>query len=447
MASSELTDLHRLFDRLFPVCRSIAGPGIRESLAILSEHMDLEIHGIPTGTRVLDWTVPQEWTLRRARLFGPDGATVLDTEDSNLHVLNFSEPFSGEMELDALQAHLYSDPTQPDAVPYVTSYYVPRWGLCLSQRQRDGLQPGRYRVEIETEKADGVLNYGVAELPGQSDELFLITSYLCHPSMANNELSGPLALLRVWERLAAMESRRFTYRFLLIPETIGSISYLAQHGQELVDRMRGGLVLTCLGGPSPTVSFKTSRRDWTGEPAPIDRLARHLADAEPELYSVRDFTPTGGSDERQFCSPGFNLPVAQAARTLYGAYREYHTSLDTLDFMTIQAVEASADRVLSALLAHELFEARYLNKVPYGEPQLGRRGLYPTLNGPMSSQFSTDSEQDGRQTLDRMLCLLSLADGTRTLVEIAEHVGCSVRHLEPIALHLEREGLLEDLNR
>lgn len=308
MASSELTDLHRLFDRLFPVCRSIAGPGIRESLAILSEHMDLEIHGIPTGTRVLDWTVPQEWTLRRARLFGPDGATVLDTEDSNLHVLNFSEPFSGEMELDALQAHLYSDPTQPDAVPYVTSYYVPRWGLCLSQRQRDGLQPGRYRVEIETEKADGVLNYGVAELPGQSDELFLITSYLCHPSMANNELSGPLALLRVWERLAAMESRRFTYRFLLIPETIGSISYLAQHGQELVDRMRGGLVLTCLGGPSPTVSFKTSRRDWTASPHRSTDLPATLPMPSPSFTRCGTSPPPAGRTNASSALPASTCP-------------------------------------------------------------------------------------------------------------------------------------------
>lgn len=447
MASHELADLRRLFDRLFPICRSITGPGIRESLEVFSEYMDIQIHGVPTGTRVLDWTVPPEWTLERAQLFGPKGEVLLDTRDSNLHVLNFSEPFSGEMDLDALQAHLYSDATQPDAIPYVTSYYVPRWGLCLSQRQRDALMPGRYRVEIETRKNDGVLNYGVAELPGESEDLFLISSYLCHPSMANNELSGPLALLRVWEKLASLDRRKFTYRFLLIPETIGSICYLASHGQELMERMRGGLVLTCLGGPAQTVSFKTSRRDWTGNPAPIDRLVRHLEEAEPDNYAVRDFTPTGGSDERQFCSQGFNLPMAQAARTTYGEYKEYHTSLDNLEFMTIPAVEASADRIVSALLSHEVFEARYLNKVPNGEPQLGRRGLYPTLNGPMSSQFSTDSEQDGRKALERLLCFLSLADGTRTVLQIAEHIGCSVRHLEPIAKHLEAIGILEDLNR
>lgn len=447
MASNELADLHQLFDRLFPICRSITGQGIRESLEIFSEYMDMQIHDVPTGTQVLDWTVPPEWCLERAQLFGPEGDVLLDTRDSNLHVLNFSEPFSGEMDLDALQAHLYSDATQPDAIPYVTSYYVPRWGLCLSQQQRDGLKPGRYRVEIETRKNDGVLNYGVAELPGESEEIFLISSYLCHPSMANNELSGPLALLRVWEKLASLDKRKFTYRFLLIPETIGSICYLASHGQELMERMRGGLVLTCLGGPAQTVSFKTSRRDWTSNPASIDRLVRHLAEVEPETFAVRNFTPTGGSDERQFCSPGFNLPMAQAARTTYGEYKEYHTSLDNLEFMTIPAVEESADRIMSALLCHEIFEARYLNKAPHGEPQLGRRGLYPTLNGPMSSQFSTDSEQDGRKALERLLCILSLADGTRTVLQIAEHIGCSVRHLEPIAKHLEAVGILEDLNR
>lgn len=447
MHKAPVTDLRQLFDRLIPICRSITGPGIRESLLILSEHMDITIESVPTGTQVLDWTVPPEWYLQSAKLIGPAGDVILDARDSNLHVLNFSEPFSGKLDLEALQAHLFSDPAQPDAIPYVTSYYAPRWGLCLSQRQRDMLQPGEYFVEIETQKTIGVLNYGVAELPGQSKDIFLISSYLCHPSMANNELSGPLAMLRVYEKLAALDTRKFTYRFLLIPETIGSISYLSRYGQELSERMLGGLVLTCLGGPAKTVSFKTSRLDWTGNPASIDRLVRHLADAEPDVFGVRNFTPTSGSDERQFCSPGFNLPMAQAARTTYGDYKEYHTSLDNLEFMTIEAVEASADLVMSTILAHELCEVRYVNKIPNGEPQLGRRGLYPTLNGPMTNQFSTDSEQDGRKLLERLLCLLSLTDGTRTLSRIAEHIGCSVRHLVPIAKHLETEGILEEVKQ
>ncbi len=438
------TDLGALFAALFPICRSITGPGIRESLEILARHMPLKIEGVPTGTPVLDWTVPEEWELRRARLWGPEGETILDTANSNLHVLNFSEPFSGEMELDALQPHLYSDATLPDAIPYVTSYYVPRWGLCLPKRQRDALKPGTYRVEIDTVKRPGVLNYGVAELPGESDRLILVTSYLCHPSLANNELSGPLALLRLYELLAALPHRRFTYRFLLIPETIGSIAYLAAHGEELVERLYAGLVLTCLGGPTPQVSFKRSRRDWTGRPSPIDRLAGHLAAADPARFATRPFTPTGGSDERQFCSQGFDLPVAQAARTIYGDYDAYHTSADDLEFMTISAVERSAEALAAVLPALEMAELRFANTAPQGEPQLGRRGLYPSLNGPMTNQFSTDSDQDGRKTLNQLLCLLSLADGTRTLIEIAEHIDASVLDLVPIARHLAAEGLLED---
>ena len=405
--------------------------------------MPMEIASIPTGTNVLDWTVPQEWELRRARLFGPDGEVVVDTKDSNLHVLNFSEPFSGEMDLEALQEHLYSDPENPELIPYVTSYYVPRWGFCMSHNQRVALKPGRYRIEIDTVKEDGALNYGVAELPGESDQLVLLTSYLCHPSMANNELSGPLTLLRLWEKLAAQEQRLFTYRFLILPETIGSITYLAKHGSELKERLYAGLVLTCTGGPKSNISFKMSRRGWVGDPSPIDRLARHLAEAIPDEYCVRQFTPTGGSDERQFCSQGFNLPMAQAARTIYGDYREYHTSGDDLVFMKISAVEESADRIFSALMALDVCDIKFRNKVPYGEPQLGRRGLYPTINGPMTDQFSTDAQQDGRIILENMLCMLSLADGSRTLIEIAEHIGCSVLDLAPIARHLVKEKIFE----
>ena len=437
-----LTELGPLYDELFPICRSITGPGIRDSLGIFARHMPLEIKGVATGTPVLDWTVPQEWELRRARLFGPDGNVILDTQDSNLHVLNFSEPFTGEMDLEDLQAHLYSDDTLPDAIPYVTSYYVPRWGLCLAKSTRDRLKPGRYRVEIDTQKRDGVLNYGVAELPGDSDDLVLITSYLCHPSMANNELSGPLGLLRIYQLLASQPRRHYTYRFLLIPETIGSITYLAGHGNDLKDRLKSGLVLTCLGGPERQVSFKMSRQDWTGAPAPIDRLARHLAAADPTRFAVREFTPTGGSDERQFCSQGFNLPMGQAARTVYGQFDAYHTSADDLEFMTIAAVERSAEAVAATLSALDVAEVHFVNTAPYGEPQLGRRGLYPSLNGPMTNQFSSDQTQDGRTTLNNLLCILSLADGSRSLIAIAAHIGASVLDLAPIARHLEAEGLL-----
>ncbi len=436
-------DLGSIFNQLYPICRSITGPGIRESLEILAEHMPLHIEAVPSGSKVLDWTVPEEWELISARLIGPDGEVVVDTSHSNLHVLNFSEPFTGEMELDELQGHLYSVDELPNAIPYVTSYYVPRWGFCLSKEKRDTLQPGKYKVEINTKKYPGELNYAWAELQGESEEVVLVTSYLCHPSMANNELSGPLGLLRVYHELEKIKKRRFTYRFLLIPETIGSITYLAKNGEELSPKLFSGLVLTCLGGPGKRLSFKMSRRDWIGEPSPIDTLARHLADFQSDDFAVRDFTPTGGSDERQFCSPGFNLPMAQAARTIYGDYAAYHTSLDDLQFMTIEAVERSASLIAATLQAMECCSVRFRNKQPFGEPQLGRRNLYPSINGPMTNQFSTDIAKDGRRALDNLLCVLSLADGERTLLEIAEHIDRSVLELVPIVRHLEKESMME----
>ncbi|MCJ8190778.1 DUF4910 domain-containing protein [Sphingomicrobium aestuariivivum] len=435
-------NLETLFERLFPICRSITGPGIRRSMEILAEHMPLEVHGVPSGEKVLDWTVPPEWELRRARLWGPDGSLVLDSDGNNLHVLNFSTPFSGEMDLEELDRHLFSEPALPDAIPYVTSYYNRRWGLCLSHHQREALVPGTYRVEIDTEIRDGLLNYATAELPGESDEVVLLSTYLCHPSLANNELSGPLAMVRLYEALEAMEQRRYTYRFLVIPETIGSITYLAREGAELLPRMAAGMVLTCLGGPSETVSFKLSRRDWTGRPSTIDRLARHFAGTLPG-YAVRDFSPMGGSDERQYCSPGFDMPVVQAARTVYGQYPGYHNSHDDLDFMTIAAVEDSAARLATFIAAFEEAGREYVNRSPHGEPQLGRRDLYPSLNSPMSRILSSDDQFDGRRMLNQLLGLLSLADGEHDLLAIAERIDFPVTELAPLARHLREHDLLE----
>lgn len=435
-------DLLDVFEELFPICRSITGPGIRQSMEILQRHIPLEIHSIPTGTKVLDWTVPPEWELRRARLYGPGGKCVLDTNENNLHVLNFSEPHEEELELEALQAHLYSNPALPEAVPYVTSYYNRRWGLCLSHDQREQLEPGTYRVEIDTEIIDGVLNYATAELPGESDEIVLVSTYLCHPSMANNELSGPLAMVRVWEALSALPTRRYSYRFVVLPETIGSISYLSKHGDELRDRMVAGVVLTCLGGPKERVSMKLSRRDWVGEPSEMDLLCRHLA-ATTDTFEVRDFTPTEGSDERQYCSPGFNLPMVQAARTIYGHYDGYHSSADDLEFMTIDAVEKSAAAVVDLLASFEQAGSVYRNLAPHGEPQLGRRGLYPSVNSPMNRALSHDGQFDGRTMLEDILGVLSLSDGSRTILETADILSRPIGDIAPLAAYLAKEGLLE----
>ena len=441
------TDLGALFDRLYPINRSITGPGLRESLALIGEHMPLEMHAMASGETALDWTVPPEWSVRHARLTGPDGAVVCDFADHNLHLVNYSVAHSATMPLEELQPHLHSLPHLPDAIPYVTSYYNDRWGFCLTHRQRAALAPGDYTVDIATTHAPGEVNYATATLPGESDEVVLVTSYLCHPSMANNELSGPLGLLRLYERLRDWPRRRFTYVFLLCPETIGSIVFLAQKGAEIGARIRAGMVLTCLGGHSETLSFKPSRRDWLDRPSGIDTLVREMAATCPDRFSLRPFTPTSGSDERQFCSPGFDWPVVQAARTVYGQFVEYHTSADDRRFMRIEQVEDAADTLAQVLEVFDHEGLNLLNTAPYGEPQLGRRGLYPTLNSPMNRGNSADGTVDARRTLNRLLMLLSLADGTRGLREIARRIGCGPDALLPILRELRAKGMIETAPR
>lgn len=436
------TDLSTLYDRLFPLCRSITGPGLRESLEMFAEVMPLQIHGIASGTPVLDWTVPPEWSVQSARLIGPEGEVVCDFADHNLHLVNYSCPYQGKMSLEELQPHLHSLPHLPDAIPYVTSYYNPRWGFCLPHRQRMALKEGEYTVDIRTSHYDGEVNFATCELPGDSDEVVLISSYLCHPSMANNELSGPLGLLRMYEHLKALPRRNYTYLFLLCPETLGSIAFLSRFGQDLAQKIRGGLVLTCLGGHRDTLSFKMSRRDWLEEPSSIDRLARRFAETYPDQFEIRPFTPTSGSDERQFCSPGFNFPVIQAARTVYGQFVEYHTSADDKRLMRIEQVERAADTLAEFMQVFDYDGLNLHNRQPYGEPQLGRRGLYPTINSPMNRSSSADGKTDSRQTLNRLLMCLSLCDGQRGLVEVSEKIGCGPDQLLPILSELIKQDMI-----
>jgi len=430
------SNLNTLFDELFPICRSITGEGIRASLKILSQHMPLNIKSVPTGRRVFDWTVPREWKLNRATLQDPDGNIILDTNNSNLHVLNFSVPFQGKLALSELQDHLHSIPDMPNAIPYVTSYYKERWGLCLSDTQRQDLKEGEYTVNIDTELSDGVLNYATCELAGDTTETILISSYLCHPSLANNELSGPLCMVRLYQQLAALPSRRYTYKFVLAPETIGSISFLSEEGQQLKDKIKGGVVLTCLGGSHTSLSFKLSRRDWLDKPSAMDKLARHLALNDSANFGIRDFDPTHGSDERHYCSPGINLPVIQAARTVYGAYPEYHTSEDTKELMTIQSLEDSCEQLLVFLQLFELSTMKLLTTIGAGEPQLGKHDLYPTINTPTNNDLSTDGKLDGRQALNALLQVISLSDGDFTLLDMAEKLELSATQLLPLVQDL-----------
>ncbi len=409
-----------LFDRLWPICRSITGPGISQSLEIMKDYIPITIKEVPTGTKVFDWIVPQEWALERATLKTESGDVILDTHISNIHVLNFSEPFSGVVTYQELEEHLYSDPSFPEAVPYSTSYYVPRWGLCISDKQRRSLRTDiNYIVDIKTKKFDGCLRYGEYFLKGDTSETILLTTYLCHPSLANNELSGPLALAAIYNKLKNQKNRKFSYRFVIIPETVGSISFLSQSLPKDLSDIVAGIVLTCLGGPSEKVSFKHSRKHWIGQDSLIDSVIEKICDKDEALYERREFSPTSGSDERQFCSPAINLPVVQAARTVYGQYDEYHTNLDDKEFMKISSVIDSVEKIHIFLKIFELESSHLRSTIKGGEPMLGKRGLYPTVNSSLTRKMSDDGKFDGREQLNLMLNVISLIDGKHRLSDIA----------------------------
>jgi aminopeptidase-like protein len=422
MLAARMIDLDALFDELIPIARSITGDGYRRSIDVFHRYMNFEIHRYRSGTKVFDWTVPQEWKIAEAHLSEVEGRKICDIKDNNLHVVSYSVPVDTVMDLDALQPRLYSLPGQPDLIPYVTSYYTPNWGFCLADTQRRALRDTRYRAVIKSELIDGFVEVAETKLKGSSDRTILLTSYLCHPSMANNELSGPLVLLGLHEKLRATPERYFNYRFVLNPETIGSICYLSSHADELRSTVYAGLVLTCLGGPRPKLSYLLSRRHRS----PLDKLMRRLA-AEGQI-DTRQFDPSSGSDERQYASPGIDLPIGQMARTVYGEYPEYHTSGDTKKFMGIGQIRDSIDQIYALLLLNE--KNRPISRYePACEIQLGKRGLYPNVNFRHRWESSADGLDDGRQQLNAILWILNLADGKTDLVDVANESGMELRVL------------------
>jgi aminopeptidase-like protein len=326
-------------------------------------------------------------------------------------------------------------PQAPDAIPYVTSYYQRNWGFCLPHRQRERLPPGQYRAVIESTFVSGGIPFGQCVLGGQSDEEIVISSYLCHPSLANNELSGPLALVALYLAIARWPRRRFSYRFVLNPETIGSLCYLFRHGDHLREHMIAGVVLTCLGGPAEDLSYKLSRRGNSLLDRTVLSVARHIP------LRIRDFDPTDGSDERQYCSPGFNLPVGQFARTVYGEFDGYHNSLDTKEFMRIGQVVDSAAQIERLLKTMEI-AGRFRNLTPYGEPQLGKRGLYPNMNAASTWGNSNDHAQDARASLKRLLRVLNYADGVHRMADVAARAGGPIEEYRDAIEKLEKAGLL-----
>ena len=429
----DLGELEDCFDRLWPIMRSITGDGVRQTHDILSELVPLERMEVPSGKPVFDWFVPKEWVFREAYVIDPNGNRILDAGENTLHLLNYSAPFRGKLSRAELDEHLYSLPKMPDAVPYVTSYYVEKWGFCLSQRQRDALPDGDYEVVVDTEFVDGSLTISEAVLPGRSKREVLISTYTCHPSMANNELSGPLVSAFLARRISQWSSRNLTYRFVFLPETIGSLSYLAERGEHLRQSLVAGYVVTCVGlDIVPT--YQLSQRGDTL----ADKAARYALSQLEEEFDLQDFHPTG-SDERQYCSPGFDLPVGSYIRGRYKQYEEYHTSLDNKSLLDFPSLHSSLDAMETICRTLDM-NRQYRNLSPFGEPNLGRRGLYPTTGGRRANMDIT-------QRAHATLWLCNQSNGERDLIDIAKRSGMPLPLLYEIAETCVSRGLFEPVDQ
>ena len=416
--------MHELARRLFPIARSITGDGVRETLGILAEHLPgLHVHEVASGTPVLDWTVPDEWNIRGAYLEDPRGRRIVDLRDSNIHVVSYSVPVDTRIDLIDLQAHLHSDPEHPTAIPYVTSYYNRTWGFCLTQEQRDSLSPGEYRAVIDSTLEPGSLTYADLVIPGQSDSEVLITTYVCHPSLGNNELSGPVVAVALAQWLISLPVRRFTYRFVFAPETIGAITYIDRHRDCLRDRTIAGINLTCIGDDGDWSYLASRLADQ-----PLDRIARRIVRTRPRPveYSYLD----RGSDERQYGMPGVGIPMISLMRTRYGIYPEYHTHLDDLTVISPTGLQGGLDLVRDCLMEFE--KSDYYLATVLGEPQLGRRGLYHGVHA---------------RTVDDVILLrthvLAYADGMHSVTDMAELFEIPVEIARQIVEELLQHGLLE----
>lgn len=416
--------MFRLIEELYPVCRSIMGPGTRATLDRIADEVPLQRHWVPSGQPVLDWVVPNEWTIRDASITRAGGhERLVDFKASNLHVVSHSVPIRQRVSLDELQGHLYSLPDRPHVIPYRTSYYAETWGFCLSHDQRQSLAPGDYDVWIDSSLEPGRLEWGELVVPGESDAQVLLTTHICHPSLANDNLTGIAALVEVARELLSREQLRYTYRLLFVPATIGMIAWLATSDD--VDHVVNGLVVTGLGDHHG-FTYKRSRRGT----AEIDRIADVLLGSRDGANTV-DFSPYG-YDERQLCSPGFDLPVGRLTRGVHGEYPEYHTSADNLDFVSVTALDESVDLIVEIVDAVEA-NRRFRNTSPHGEPQLGRRGLYSMTGGAI----------DPKSVELAYLWLLSGSDGEHDLCDIARRSGLALPAVAEAAQRLEQVGLLE----
>jgi aminopeptidase-like protein len=425
--------MHELATRLYPIPRSITGDGVRQTLAILRETVPLEVREVPSGTQVFDWTVPKEWNVREAWIRDPDGRKVVDFADHSLHLVGYSVPVHERLPLARLRERLHTLPEQPELIPYRTSYYSEDWGFCLPHRVLEGLPEGEYEVRIDATLEDGSLTYGELAIPGQSGREVLVSCHVCHPALANDNLSGIAVTLHLAKRLLAASREaplRYGYRFLWLPGTIGAIAWLATN-RDATARIAHGLVAANLGDSGP-LHYKRCRRGH----AEIDRAVEHLLRSSGEPHKIERFVPYG-YDERQYCSPGFDLPVGSLTRTPWGRYPEYHTSADDLSFIGPGNLADSLGAYLRVMATLES-NRRYRNLNPHCEPQLGRRGLYPSVGGAVSSE-------EARQRQLALLWVLNQSDGHRDLIETAERSGLPFDRIREAAAALLAAGLLDQV--
>lgn len=427
--------MHALVKRLFPICRSLTGPGNRETLAIVGETVELELTEVPSGTEVFGWTVPDEWTPRSAEFIGPDGVSRARFADNNLHLLGCSDPIDREMELEELLEHIHTLPDEPDLIPFVMSYYDRNWGFAMSDREKKSLPPGRYKVKIDTTLEPGSMTLAEAVLPGKSDREVLVSTYICHPSMANDNLSSVAVAAALYRLVAATPDRHYTYRFLFVPETIGVITWLARNKDHAKERIAAGMVFSCVGDDG-TLTWKSSRRGNTE----VDRIAQ-LALAQTGIeHQVMPFVPAKGSDERQYGSPGFNLPVGLLTRSVPGHFRFYHTSGDDTDYVTPSGHAGSLRAAYGIIEGLEINSRRYRRVDPHCEPMLSKHGLIHAIS--IRRNIGYDMTAD---PLVALRWVLNYCDGDHSLLDIAEFSGIALPALADAVARACKAGVLETI--